>query len=121
MDIYIKDSLFDPESIIKRDRNNIEEKLIGNIYYYKVWIYITGKDIVYVDNVRYTLHSSFGDNERIRIYDRKPSNQYCKFFIETFGVFDINVEIKLKNGRLLKKSHRLSYDRELEEFGLLKN
>jgi len=112
MDLKVVDTLFDPSSsekvIVFRER--------GTKRLYKVWLYLEGLDLPYVERVEYILHSSF--RNRVRKVSRRYSNQNCAHPLWTWGLFDVQVRVFMKNGEKKKRRHNLRYDYDLTEPGV---
>ena len=110
--LELKDSVFDPDQprssssniyfhVGKKDRKT----------YYKVWLYLEGIDLPYIESVTYTLHESFREpNQTVR---RTSSNRNCKFVIWTWGLFTVRAMIVDKKGFTYQVTHELRYDKEL--------
>src|SRR4026209_2014892 len=107
--VFVRDSLFNP---LSRDRNiyfvNSPEKG-GKLY--KVWIYLEGEGLSFVDNVIYKLHPTFQDRERK--VARNISNPNCSLVIWTWGLFTIEVTINFQTGETLRTKHYTKYDNDL--------
>ena len=82
IDLVIKSTAVDPQS---GKEKNVYYYKRGNTTFYKVWIYLEGNDLPYVDYVTYFLHPTFPDPER-RI-DRTSANQNCTLITWTWGTF----------------------------------
>lgn len=112
LDIDVKDSVFDPD-LPRSSSSNIYFRIgkgDGKTYY-KVWLYLEGNDLPYIDSVTYTLHESFREpNQTVR---RTSSNPNCKFVIWTWGLFTVRATIIDKKGFTYKVRHELRYDNEL--------
>lgn len=78
--------------------------------YYKVWIYLEGNDLPYVENVTYTLHETF--KNPVRTVPRSPSNPNCTLVIWTWGVFLVKATIVDKQGFTYLVNHQLTYDKQ---------
>ena len=111
LDIQVKDTVLDPNVPFDTARKVHVRKQEGGTFYYKVWIYIEGNDLPYVDYVTLTLDETFPD--RVRTVNRSPSNPNCQLVIWTWGLFTVNAVITDKKGNSYEVQHRLSYDREL--------
>ena len=109
LDIKIIDSLFDPDT---SERVVSVEKKSASRPLYKVFVYLQGLDVPYVDNVTYTLHPTF-KRPVIRV-DRTISNPSCKLTIWTWGLFTIRASIATSQGTILNSEHSLTYDRDLQ-------
>jgi len=108
-DITIIDSAvypFNDESTI------IEYKKINNRIYYHIWLYLGGVGALFVDNVIYNLHPSFRNPSRkIR---RTIENPNLCLQLWTWGIFEINVTIRYKDGRIFNLKHKMSYDKQIK-------
>ena len=110
--VFVKDSLFDPRS---NDRSIYFVKSSEKERLYKVWIYLEGEGLSFVDNVVYKLHPTFPNPERK--VARTISNPNCSFVIWTWGLFTIDVTINLQTGETLRLKHYTTYDRDLDSDG----
>ena len=112
LDIAIKDSVFDPD--LPRSSSSKIYFHLGKRdgrTYYKVWLYLEGNDLPYIESVTYTLHESFREpNQTVR---RASSNPNCKFVIWTWGLFTVKATIIDKKNLTYIVSHELSYENEL--------
>lgn len=111
--IEVRDSVFSPlspagpaEARVIRFRKGDKHPL------YKVWIYLDGVRVPFVDRVTYALHSSFRDP--LRTVARSPSNPNCALELWTWGIFDVGVTIWEKSGERSELVHRLTYDRDFD-------
>ncbi len=111
-DIIIKDSLFNPQTNQRKIYfgNSAKKKKL-----YKVWVYLEGPGLSFVDNVIYKLHSSFNEPERKVV--RSISNPNCSMQIWTWGLFTIEAGIYFQTGELLQMRHYTTYDRDLNNDG----
>jgi transcription initiation factor IIF auxiliary subunit len=110
--IEVKDSVFNP-NLPKEDPTNlvnVREEADGT-YYYKVWLFLEGYDLPYVESVTYKLDESFPEpNQTVR---RTPSNPNCQLAFWTWGLFTIEATVTDKKGFNYQVSHELVYDKEL--------
>jgi len=79
---------------------------------YKVRISIDGKDLPFVKRVKYTLHKTF--RNPVKTIERSSKNPDCGFYIWTWGIFKIKVEIEDINGRIIELYHNLNYGNEIK-------
>ena len=79
---------------------------------YKVDLYLSGRDMPFVYAAHYILHPMY--EERYWTVRRRPSNPACVMTIWTPVLFDLEVEVEMKSGDILKLGHRLTYDRDFE-------
>ena len=103
MDFRISDTVYEPGTYNPRIRTKKGKKYT----FYKVWIMLGGNSLHHVNYVKYILHSSFTNREHI--VKRSLYNPDCKFSFWTWGIFDVKVEIHLKNGDVITRSHPLEY------------
>ena len=80
---------------------------------YKVWLYIEGPDLPFVDKVTYILHKTF--RNPYREITRTPANPNCALEIWTWGLFTVKVIVVDKKGETTIINHRLSYDKYLRD------
>jgi transcription initiation factor IIF auxiliary subunit len=112
--IIVRDSLFDPTG---KDQSTVKyNKSKGSKPRFRVWIYLDGKDTYYVDYVIYRLHSTF--QNPIRKVERSLSNPNCSLIIWTWGIFELVVEIVLKNGDKISATHPMTYGEQLKRTDL---
>ena len=110
-DIKICDSVIEPET----DSKDIYYKESGSRKLYKVWIYLDGKDLPYVENVTYFLHSSFPNpKQTVR---RTSSNPNCSLVIWTWGLFTIKGTTLFKDSSTDELSHSLTYNNSFNDEG----
>ncbi|GAB5398869.1 MAG: hypothetical protein Aureis2KO_04540 [Aureisphaera sp.] len=111
--LRVKDSLDDfDESIDSEQVVYYRETASGGKKLYKVRIFLEGRDLPYVKQVKYTLHSTFGKN-RVKIIERRPSNLDCGLLIWTWGIFTVHVEIEDVKGRVTEVDHYLTFGNQL--------
>ena len=112
LNIEVKDCVFDPDQPRSSSSNiyfHVGKK--DKKTYHKVWLYLEGIDLPYIESVTYTLHESFREpNQTVR---RTSSNRNCKFVIWTWGLFTVRATIVDKKGFTYKVTHELRYDKEL--------
>ncbi|MDC8002932.1 hypothetical protein POV27_02655 [Aureisphaera galaxeae] len=113
--LRVKDTLEDfddsnesDQTVFYRETSKSKKKL------YKVRIYLEGRDLPYVKQVKYTLHSTFGKN-RVKIVRRRPSNLDCGLLIWTWGIFTVQVEIEDVKGRVTELDHYLTFGNQLQD------
>jgi hypothetical protein len=122
LELSIIDTVFDPdvygfESLPRLPDNKtlavrVDES--GNLPLYKVWLFLTGNDLAYVESTTYQLHSSFSNS--VRTVERNVGNLDCRLVIWTWGIFQINATILHKSGRTYSLSHELQYGQLLERY-----
>lgn len=109
--IEVVDTAIDPKAPRAREVRRRQNE--GQRPLYKVWIYLKGKDLAFVDSVTYTLHKSFGTP--VRTVQRSLRNPNCQLIIWTWGVFNVGVSIRDKSGNLYQLVHELAYDSEFRK------
>jgi transcription initiation factor IIF auxiliary subunit len=111
LDIEVRDTVLDPNLPPSAVRKIHFRKEGEDTYYYKVWLYLAGRDLPYVESVTYTLDETFPNpNRTVR---RTPSNPNCQLVIWTWGLFTVKATIVDKKGFSYEVMHELSYDKEL--------
>jgi hypothetical protein len=111
LDIELTDLPFEPDArdqVIKRRRDSK-----GRIRY-KVWLILSGADVIFVKRVTYVLHRSFGP-KAIQTVDRSVDNPDCRFPIWTWGLFQTKAVVETKDQRRLELIHYLQYNRWLRD------
>ena len=112
LDLAVKDSIFDPNLSRSDPAAKVHVRKQGkDTFYYKVFVYLEGNDLPYVDYVIYTLDETFP--EPIRTVTRTPANPNCQLVIWTWGLFIVKTRIFDKRGFAYDVEHQLSYDKQL--------
>src|SRR5262249_46384322 len=122
LNVKIIDTVLDPDRYgIEPGGDKIKEMVpevryhsSGDLYLYKVWIFLAGEDLPRVKSVTYQLHETFP--EPVRTVQRTPSNQDCRLVLWTWGVFQINATIMDQAGRSYILSHYMVYDQILKDY-----
>ncbi|MBX2826807.1 MAG: hypothetical protein KTR22_01510 [Flavobacteriaceae bacterium] len=96
------------QTVFYREASRSKRKL------YKVRIFLEGRDLPYVKQVKYTLHSTFGKN-RVKVVRRRPANLDCGLLIWTWGIFTVHVEIEDLKGRVTELEHYLTFGEQLQD------
>jgi len=110
--LEVKDSIFDPDS---NDRT-AQWRNQGNTQFYRVFLYLDGPRLPYVNAVTYILHPSFP--EPTRQVNRTPENQHCKLELWTWGTFQVQAIVTDGQGEMVTLSHDLEYPREYQHGGV---
>lgn len=109
--VEVKDSSFDPAlALPRKGKPPVSYRMVGEREFYKVWIYLDGQGVSFVEDVTYELHPSFG--ERVHRAIRSPSNPSCSLIIWTWGTFDVRATIRDRKGRVYEAVHPLTYDQD---------
>lgn len=108
--VAVNDSVKNPYTT-ETPKYKKEESNSKDLTYYKVWVYLDGPDLAFIKRVKYTLHHTFRNRERI--VERSPSNPKCALAIWTWGVFTIKAEIEDIGGRVFEVEHYLTYGEEI--------
>jgi transcription initiation factor IIF auxiliary subunit len=108
--IGIKDSVFDPDST---DREIQYYKIDSKRYAYRVFVYLTGQRLVFVDKVQYTLHPSF--ENPIHIVSRTPINPSCKLLLWAWGAFTVRARVFDKESDVYNLVHYLTFPSQIEK------
>ena len=96
------------QTVFYRESSRSKRKL------YKVRIFLEGRDLPYVKQVKYTLHSTFGKN-RVKVVQRRPDNLDCGLLIWTWGIFTVHVAIEDQKGRVTELEHYLTFGEQLQD------
>lgn len=114
LNITIKDSLFDPD---RRFERFVQVRRTGESRpLYRVYLYLEGTDLPFIQRVTYELHPTF--SPRTLTVDRSLSNPFCKIDIWTWGIFTVHADLEDRQGRTSRISHHLEYASDLRESDL---
>ena len=112
LNLEVRDSVFNPNLSRDDPANLVNFREAGDdTYYYKVWLYLDGYDLPYVESVIYELDPTFP--EPTQTVRRTASNPNCQLSFWTWGLFTVTATISDKKGFKYRVSHELVYDREL--------
>ena len=112
INLEVKSSVFNPALPKDDPRNKVSYRQEGDVYYYKVWLWVEGYDLPYVDSVTYSLDpSSFPEPDQI--VPRTVANPNCQLTIWTWGLFTVVATIIDKKSNKYQVSHQLNYKEEL--------
>lgn len=122
LDLKIIDTVFDPDIYGAYESPEIPPDKILNVHIdsqgksplYKVWIFLAGNDLSYVESTTYELHPTFSDP--FRRVERNLNNIDCRLTIWTWGIFEIKATIVHKSGLTYSLSHSLNYGNLLNKF-----
>jgi transcription initiation factor IIF auxiliary subunit len=115
LDIEVRDSVFDPSvSRTAESKVHVRKSSEGHLKY-KIWVYLDGNDLPYIESVTYTLHETFRNPNRT--VNRTLANPNCQLTIWTWGLFTIKATILDKKGFSYEVTYKLSYDKELPADG----
>ena len=114
--ITIVDTAIDPSTASDPARaREVRFQNAGGKDLYKVWIYLDGPDVPFVQAAIYELHPSFA--KRVHTVSRTVANPSCALIIWTWGIFDVKATLRMKSGEAVELTHKLTYDREFEKKG----
>lgn len=109
MEIRIRDSLCDPDA---PGESKIFYRRAGTRTLYRVFIYLEGPELPFVESVTYTLHPTF--DEPVRTVRRTPQNPLCKLEIWTWGLFEVLGVVADRRGSRYTLKHQLQYGKEID-------
>ena len=113
LDIEVRDTVFDPD--LRRSNSKVLLRKGERTIKFRVFLYLEGYDLPYIESVTYTLHESFRKpNRTVR---RTSSNPNCKLAIWTWGVFLVKATVVDIKGFSYTLEHQLTYDRDLPTAG----
>ena len=107
MDVRVADSVFPP----RRSGQKIHVRKHDDKVLYKVWLYLEGNDLPFVQYVTYHLHPTFANPDRT--VRRTAANPDCQLIIWTWGLFNVRAKIVDKNGNFVSLDHMLQYDQQI--------
>jgi transcription initiation factor IIF auxiliary subunit len=99
------------DTVVQEEGTVLVDRTLQDRPRYRVSLYLEGADLPYVREVVYHLHHTFPQPRRT--VRRSSANPNCELIIWTWGVFEIRVQVKMKNGDELWLRQRLTYDRQL--------
>ncbi len=108
LDVKIKDRPYDLDAP-KNQKKTIHYKRLDKRILYKVYIYLSGRDVSFVRSVTYTLHKTF--RNRTRIVNKTDSNPYCRLIIWVWGTFEIQAVVEDARGIQHEICHNLTFDK----------
>ena len=108
-DLQVRSSCFDPDST----QGRIQVREQGDAPLYRVFLFLAGRDLPYVESVTYVLHPTF-PNPR-RTVRRTPTNPLCKLEAWAWGEFAMTSEIVLKTGDTVAVGHQFAFSDEVEK------
>lgn len=110
-DLCVKDTLFNPfnpASSLEKTATYKRYKSIPNSkLLYKVWIFLDGDDLPFVESVRYHLHPTFPNP--VQLVERTMKNYRCVLPTFIWGMFNVKAEIFLIDGKMLTINHFLTF------------
>lgn len=108
--VEVKDSIIDPDST---DRTARVRNPKSDTPLYRVFVYLDGVGLPYVNAVTYVLHPTFKDPTRQVL--RTPSNPRCKLEIWTWGLFRVQAIVTDREGNMVTLTHDLQYSKEFPD------
>lgn len=122
IDLRIVDTIFDPDVYGAEPYPRVPNDKPLTAYYhksansslYKVWLFVTGNHLPFVEKVTYQLHETF--SEPVQTARRTLRNPNCQLVIWTWGVFMVNATVLDKSGRTFVLNHELDFEKLLQEY-----
>lgn len=114
MNLRILDTPVDPAS--STDKPKVLFRHTDGKDFYKVWLYLEGADVPFVERVRYELHPTFA--QRIHEVQRSAANPTCALIIYTWGIFTVKATVTAKTGEQAILTHKMSYDKWFSRSGI---
>ena len=121
LNIKVRDSAFDPDEYgldpfdFKAPpgrKRIVHVDMSGSKPAYKIWLYLVGNDVPYVESVTYMLHHTFPDP--VRTVRRTLENPQCQLVIWTWGLFEVRAVVTDKRGGRVELIHKLTYGKQLK-------
>ncbi len=116
LELQIKDSAFDPDVPDRGKDQRILIRQTNGRTLYRIFIYLDGPDLPFVQAVTYFLHPTFKPSQRT--VSRTPRNPTCKLELWTWGIFEISARVIDKSGDTFPLTHTLEYEREISQKGV---
>ena len=107
--VEVKDSVLDPDST---DRTARVRNATGQKKRYRVFLYLEGPGLPYVNAVTYVLHPTFKDPTR-QVF-RTPFNPRCKLEMWTWGLFRVQAIITDSEGNMTTLTHDLQFTKDFD-------
>lgn len=114
--VVVKDSLFDPNLPPSQDKQvHYWRKSGEELALYKVWLYLEGEALPYVQTATYRLDRTiFADSWERRV-ERSLTNPNCQLVIWTWRAFGVEVVIEDATGAVFALQYSLSFAQQLEQ------
>jgi pYEATS domain-containing protein involved in immunity len=108
LDVRLRYDLRDPD---RPDAGKVLYREVEERRLYRVFLFLEGEGLPFVESVVYRLHPTFPHPEET--VTRSPANPRCKLEIWTWGVFQATALIRDKRGGAAEVSTWLGWDRLL--------
>jgi transcription initiation factor IIF auxiliary subunit len=108
--LRVVDTPFDPEDPHKVIRYRQLRDQSAALY--KVWIYLEGASLPFIEKVTYRLHPTFPDPERT--VARSVSNPNCQIVIWAWGAFTLQAIVEDKQGSSMRLEHYLTFGDQIQ-------
>lgn len=106
-DLEVRTSCFDPDS----DARIIHVRERQPDPLYRVFLFLDGRDLPYVESVQYVLHPSFATpNRTVR---RTPDNPICKLAVWAWGEFAMHSFVFFKTGERFDLANQFKFSAEI--------
>lgn len=111
-EVRVRTSCFDPDA--KERRIAVREQPdVPDVPLYRIFLFLEGRDLPYVDSATYVLHPTFANPRRT--VRRTPTNPACKLETWAWGEFPMQTEVSLKTGDTFKVRHQFAFSDEVEK------
>ena len=111
--LSLKDTIFDPDN---DERVAYVRQPKSQQPLYKVWLYLDGPSLPFVERVTYTLHPTFP--QPVRTVPRTVSNPRCGLVIWTWGTFTVKALVEDKQGNKVSLEQYLTYGKQVQQKGV---
>jgi transcription initiation factor IIF auxiliary subunit len=110
-DVRVRTSCFDPDG---KDRTIAvrEQPALPDVPLYRVFLFLDGRDLPYVEAATYVLHPTFPEPRRT--VRRTPTNPSCKLETWAWGEYPMQTEVTLKAGDRVTIRHPFAFSDEVE-------
>jgi hypothetical protein len=106
LELEVQDTPFDPSA---RERIVLTRAVDGQTLY-RVFVYLTGRDLPFVKRATYSLHPSVSGTPQA--VARTPANPDCRLILWLWGTFPLSVVVEdLKDG-----THELQYKLQFDRY-----
>lgn len=116
LDVQLRDTVFNPSLPPDSPKVVHVRKVDATKTLHKVWLYLIGNDLPFVQAVTYRLHPSFPDP--VQTVRRSLSNPNCQLIVWTWGLFPIRATIEDRSGGIYELEYTLRFDQDLKQEGI---
>jgi len=110
MNLFITDTAINIDS--SGGNYILAKKSTGKKTIYRVKVELEGNDLPFVKEVKYILHKTFKNNQKL--IERTLSNPNCRLVFYAWGTFTIIAKIETLKGDVYQITHPLQFGKEIQ-------